>query len=374
MKYYVIAGETSGDLHASNLILALKKLDSNAQFRAWGGDKMHQVGTTIVKHVKDLAIMGFWEVLINLGTILKNFRFCKRDILYYQPDAIIYVDYPGFNLRMVKWAKKNGFRNYYYISPQIWAWKESRIETIKRYIDRLYVILPFEKDYYKRKHSLDVEYVGHPLTDIIPIIKETLQIKNRPLIKQSSPIVALLPGSRFQEIKRLLPLFVEVANRNPQWDFKIATVSTVGIDFYQKFIANSSVQLIKGATYELLSVARGALVTSGTATLETALFDVPQVVCYKTSMISYLMGKLLIRVPYISLVNLILDRIFVKELIQKKCSTLNLEKELHSIMSDQMLEDIKNGYLELKKALGVGGASDGVAKSLYHDLNNGQVI
>lgn len=369
MKYYVIVGETSGDLHASNLILAFKKLDSNAQFRAWGGDKMHQVGTTIVKHIKDLAIMGFWEVLINLGTIIKNFRFCKRDILYYQPDAIIYVDYPGFNLRMVKWAKKHGFRNYYYISPQIWAWKESRIGTIKKYIDRLYVILPFERDYYKIKHSLEVEYVGHPLMDIIPIIKNH-QTKNREIINRSNPIVALLPGSRFQEIKRLLPLFVEVANRNPQWDFKVATVSSVGIDFYQKFIANSSIQLIKGATYELLSVARGALVTSGTATLETALFEIPQVVCYKTSIISYWIGKLLIRVPYISLVNLILDRIFVKELIQKKCSILNIEKELHSIMSDEMLADIENGYLELKKALGEGGASANVAKSIYKDLNN----
>lgn len=373
MKYYFIAGETSGDLHASNLILALKKLDSNAQFRAWGGDKMHQVGTTIVKHVKDLSIMGFWEVLMKLGIILKNFRFCKRDILYYQPDAIIYVDYPGFNLRMVKWAKKNGFRNYYYISPQIWAWKESRVEIVRKYVDKLYVILPFEKDYYRRKHSLEVEYVGHPLMDIIPKIKANQRIKNRQLINRSSPVVALLPGSRVQEIKRLLPLFVEVANRNPQWDFMVATVSTVDIDFYKRFIANSSVQLIKGATYELLSVARGALVTSGTATLETALFDVPQVVCYRTSIVSYFMGRFLIRVPYISLVNLILNRIFVKELIQKKCSIINLERELQSIMSNEILDDIKDGYLGLKKALGAGGASDGVAKSIYQDLNDGQV-
>ena len=313
MKYYIISGEASGDLHGSNLIKHLHQLDVHANIRCWGGDLMEAAGATVVKHYRDLAFMGFVEVIANLPTILKNIKFCKDDILNFKPDVIIFIDFPGFNLKIAEWAKDQSFKTVFYISPQIWAWKESRIKTIKKCVDKMLVILPFEKDYYK-KFDYEVDYVGHPLIEVIK------DFKANPLgqsINTNKRIIALLPGSRKQEIKKKLPVMLEVSKSFPDYQFVIAKSPGQEDVFYEPFMTTyHNVSAVKNQTYNLLNQASAALVTSGTATLETALFGVPEVVCYKGSAISYAIAKRIIKVKYISLVNLIMDRPVVKELIQ----------------------------------------------------------
>lgn len=363
MKYYIISGEASGDLHASNLMKALINEDAHAEFRFWGGDLMQAVGGEMVKHYKELAFMGFSEVFMNLRTILNNIKFCKLDLLDYAPDALILVDYPGFNLRIAEFAKKQGITVHYYISPQIWAWKENRIKKIKRDIDHMYVILPFEKDFYEKKHGYPVHFVGHPLLDAIadrePVSLEVFAKKNG---LNEKPIVALLPGSRKQEIGKMLTEMLKMADKFPDHQFVIAGAPGQEPQFYDKFIKSKNVFLVHNQTYDLLSVCNAALVTSGTATLETALFKVPEVVCYKGSAISYQIGKRLVNVKYISLVNLILDREVLKELIQDDFNEQNLENELFRILDHKHREEIFDQYYILEQKLGGKGASEKAAK------------
>ena len=363
MKYYIIAGEASGDLHGSNLIKELKIIDTQAEIRCWGGDLMQSAGATLIKHYKELAFMGFAEVAKNLTTILNNIKFCKSDILEFKPDVIIFIDYPGFNLRIAQWAKKQGLKTHYYISPQIWAWKESRIKAIKRDIDQLYVILPFEKDFYENKHHFKVHFVGHPLIDAIQQFKAH---PNPNFITENQlsekPIIALLPGSRKQEITQMLSVMLSVVHDFPDYQFVIAGAPGQDTDFYRPFLKTNQVKLISNQTYDLLSVASAALVTSGTATLETALFKIPQIVCYKTSNVSYQIGKRLVKLKFISLVNLIMDKEVVKELIQDDFNEQNLEKELHKIIDGYQRALMFIDYYDLEKKLGGKGASKKVAE------------
>ncbi|MFN2262520.1 MAG: lipid-A-disaccharide synthase, partial [Psychroflexus sp.] len=367
--YYIIAGEASGDLHASNLMKAILKEDAEADFRFWGGDLMAAVGGKLVKHYKELAFMGFLEVVMNLKTIFKNIAFCKKDISEFQPDAIIFIDYPGFNMRIAKWAKTEGFKTHYYISPQIWAWKENRIKAIKRDIDEMYVILPFEKSFYEDKHDFPVHFVGHPLLDQIEqredIDFESFRKKHDLAEK---PIIALLPGSRKQEISKMLSVMLSVVKDYPDYQFIIAGAPSQDEDFYQSFIQNSRVKLIQNDTYDLLSQSHAALVTSGTATLETALFEVPEVVCYKGSYLSYIIAKQIIKLNYISLVNLIMNREVVKELIQNEFNVKQLKIELNKILKAEKREELQKDYKLLKEKLGGLGASAKTAKLIVKSL------
>ncbi len=369
MKYYVIAGEASGDLHASNMMKQILLQDTAADFRFWGGDRMQKEGGELVKHYKDMAFMGFVEVVKNLPMILRNISFCKQDIENYRPDALILVDYPGFNLRIAEWAKEKGHKVYYYISPQIWAWKQSRVHKIKRIVDKMYCILPFEKDFYQ-KFDYVAEFVGHPLLDAIQSdsIKDAASIREKYNFG-SDKIVLLLPGSREQEIKSMLKVMVQAATKNTHYRYVIASVSSIPPSFYKEQIGDAEIEMISGDTYSLLSIASAAMVTSGTATLETALFQVPEVVCYKGGKILYLIAKQLIKVKYISLVNLILDRVVVAELIQGEMNAKRLHEELEKVLKEgayrnKMLAD----YQELKMKLGGGGASKKVAESIVNDL------
>ena len=367
MRYYIIAGEASGDLHGSNLIKELQLLDTAATFRCWGGDKMQATGATLVKHYKDLAFMGFAEVLKNLRTIFKNLAFCKEDILLFKPDALILVDYPGFNLRIAKWAKANGLKVIYYISPQVWAWKESRVKLIKECVDKMLVILPFEKDFYK-KWNYDVEYVGHPLVKLIDDFRSS--DVNRQL---SDNVIAVLPGSRKQEILIKLPIMLEVSKSFPDHQFVVAKAPGIEENFYNELLAPyKNVSFVSDQTYSLLSKAKAALVTSGTATLETALFNIPEVVCYKGSNVSYQIAKRLIKIKYICLVNLIMDKEVVKELIQHELTVENLTKELNAILFDnKKKKQISDDYAALKNLLSQGGnASANAAKSIYKFLTS----
>jgi lipid-A-disaccharide synthase len=361
MKYYIIAGEASGDLHASNLMKELKVLDAQAEFRCWGGDLMHQQGGEIVKHYRDLAFMGFAEVIMNLRTILKNIEYCKKDVLAFQPDALILVDYPGFNMRIAEFAKNAGLKVFYYISPQIWAWKQSRVHKIKRTVDKMLTILPFEQDFYK-KFNYEVEFVGHPLLDAI----DNMQDENLNLKEISKPIIALLPGSRRQEISVMLKEMLAVKKYYPNHHFVVAAAPSIPLEFYRNIIGDDSIEVVQNKTYALLKKATAALVTSGTATLETALFNVPEVVCYKGSFISYHIAKRLVKVKYISLVNLVMDKEVVKELIQNDLNTEQIKKELDEILFDeQHIHRLKQNYLELKKRLGGKGASAKAAHIIY---------
>lgn len=369
MKYYIIAGEASGDLHGSNLIKAIQKEDKEANIRFWGGDLMQEAGGTLVKHYRELSFMGFIEVVMNLNTILKNIKICKVDILDFMPDAIIFIDYPGFNMRIAKWAKRLGMKTHYYISPQIWAWKENRIKSIKRDIDKMYVILPFEKDFYEKKHSFPVEFVGHPLIDAINNKTSTNQAQFR--IENnldSRPIIALLPGSRKQEISKMLTEMLSVVDYFYDYQFVIAGAPSQDYDFYKQFIASSQVSFISNRTYDLLSVANAALVTSGTATLETALFKVPEVVLYKASSISYQIAKRIITLKYISLVNLIMDQEIVTELIQNDCCTEKIKTSLEKILNLDHREKLLVAYNSLEKKLGGEGASKKTAQLIVSSL------
>lgn len=362
MKYYLIAGEASGDLHGNNLIRAIRQHDPEATFRCWGGDLMQQAGAELVKHYKELAFMGFLEVLLNLKTILRNIDFCKKDIEAYSPDALIFIDYPGFNFRIARWARQKGYATHYYISPQIWAWKEGRIKDIKRDIDFMYVILPFEKSFYEEKHQFEVDFVGHPLLDAIEnrpksspeAFRETHRLAEK-------PIIALLPGSRKQEIRKMLSVMLSVVDFYPDFQFVIAGAPGQEADFYKPFIQKKQVHLVMNRTYDLLENAHAAIVTSGTATLETALFRVPEIVCYKGNWFSYQIAKRVIRLEYISLVNLIMNKAVVKELIQKDLNTENLKVELDKILHAEHRKQLQKNYAQLYEKLGGTGASDKTA-------------
>ena len=369
MKYYIIAGEASGDLHGSNLMKAILAKDPTAEIRFWGGDLMQSVGGTLVKHYRDLAFMGFAEVIMNLRTILGNISVCKKDILEFQPDTLIYIDYPGFNMRIAKWAKKLGILNQYYISPQIWAWKENRIKDIKRDMDKMYVILPFEKDFYEKKHNFSVEFVGHPLIDAISNRDKTSFEKFTSENKLSQkPIIALLPGSRKQEIEKMLSIMLSVVDKFSDYQFVIAGAPSQEYDFYKQFLTTENVNFVSNKTYDLLSVSHAALVTSGTATLETALFKVPQIVCYKANRISYEIAKRIITLKFISLVNLIMDKEVVKELIQKELNTKNLETELNKIISGNQRQEMLSKYEILEQKLGGKGASEKTADLILNAI------
>jgi lipid-A-disaccharide synthase len=369
MKYYIIAGEASGDLHGSNLMKSLYLEDPKAEIRFWGGDLMQAVGGTMVKHYRELAFMGFVEVLFHLKTILNNIKIAKNDISNFNPDVIIFIDYPGFNLRIAKWAKPLGFRTHYYISPQIWAWKETRIMDIKRDIDKMYVILPFEKEFYQEKHHFPVEFVGHPLIDAIenqPLIDVVVFRKENQL--NEKPIIAILPGSRKQEITKMLSVMLSVVDDFPNYQFVIAGAPSQEYSFYESFISHQNIKFVSNKTYDLLRVANAALVTSGTATLETALFKVPEVVCYKGSWVSYQIAKRIITLKYISLVNLIMDEEVVTELIQVNCNTKQIRTELKKILDLEFREKLIEKYKELEEKLGGIGASQKTAKLIVSNL------
>lgn len=359
MRYYIIAGEASGDLHGGNLIKQLHMQDTNAEVRCWGGDKMEAAGATLVKHYRDLAFMGFVEVIRHLRTIFRNIEFCKKDVTEFRPDVLVLIDYPGFNMRIAEWAKQQGIKVVYYISPQVWAWKENRVKKIKRDVDKMLVILPFEVDFYK-KWNFDVAYVGHPLIEVIS--KE----KKQPVEPiATKPIIALLPGSRAQEIKVKLPVMLQMVKHFPDYQFVIAQAPAQPDNLYRSMIGDENVLLAKNQTYNLLKQSKAALVTSGTATLETALFGVPQVVCYKGNPISYWLARKLIKVKYISLVNLIMDKQIVTELIQHELNEQRLREELDKILGNDMhIAALKEDYDTLWHTLGDSYASQKAALAI----------
>jgi len=369
LKYYIIAGEASGDLHGSNLIKELKSINPSSTFRCWGGDLMKSQCNKLVMHYEDFSYMGFLEVIVNAKKILSYISLCKKDIEEYNPDVIIYIDYPGFNMKIAEWAKRKNFINHFYISPKVWVWKEYRVKKIKRVIDKMFVILPFEEGFYINKHNYKVDFVGHPLLDAIENQKEfnrqEFLAKNK---LSSKPVIALLPGSRNQEIIKLLPLMLDVVSNFNDYQIIIAGAPNKSIDYYKKIIlsnkeSRSSIKVICNQTYDILRISSAAIVTSGTATLETALFKVPQVVCYKTSMISYLIGRLLIHnLKFISLVNIILDKHVVKELIQNNCNKDNLVIELQKILNKSDRSLMLKEYELLHKKLGGKGASKKTAE------------
>ncbi|MFZ6052429.1 lipid-A-disaccharide synthase [Halocola ammonii] len=372
MKFYVIAGEASGDLHGANLIRELKKQQPDSEFRAWGGDMMEEQGAQLVKHYRDLAFMGFSEVLLNLKTILGNIKFCKADIEEWNPDAVIMIDYPGFNLRIAEHVKSLEIPVLYYISPQVWAWKKSRVHKIKKVVDKMYVILPFEQAFYE-EYDYKVEFVGHPLLDVIEW-KEPSEEASLNFCRENSlnekPIIALLPGSRKQEIKRMLPIMLNVNKHFPEYQFVIAGAPSQDAEFYHTWSAkHSDVHLLFGKTYDLFKYAKAGLVTSGTATLEAALFGLPEVVCYKGSPVSYAIARMLVKIKFISLVNLIMDREVVKELIQSDLTVKKIRKELNLLLNDESRKSqIEADYAALREKLGGSGASEKTASLMLKTL------
>lgn len=369
MRYYIIAGEASGDLHASNLIRALKNEDPQAQFRCWGGDLMQAAGGEIVKHYRDLAFMGFLEVALNIRTIVRNFRICETDILAWKPDVVILVDYPGFNLRMAKFASTHSFRVFYYISPQLWAWRSSRVNTIKKYVERMFVILPFEQDFY-RNYSYLVDFVGHPLQDAIEAGVASAspgEFRSRNGLS-GKPIIAVMPGSRKQEISIMLKIMLQVIPRFRQYQFVIGAAPSIPVEFYARFTGGHDVHIVAGQTQHLLRNSSAALVTSGTATLETALFSVPEVVCYKGSALSFWIARQVVHVKFISLVNLIMEREIVKELIQHELTPGRLADELGKILDEERSAMIRKEYTALAEKLGGPGASAKTARLMVQYL------
>jgi lipid-A-disaccharide synthase len=373
MKYFLIAGEASGDLHGSNLMKGLIEVDNEAEFRFWGGDLMEKVGGELQMHYKDTAFMGLLTVILNLKTIFSNLAKCKQDILDFSPDVIILIDYPGFNLRIAQFAKQNNIKVFYYISPKIWAWKESRIKKIKAFVDKMYVIFPFEKDFYK-KHKYPVEFAGNPLVDAIDK-RENKEESFETFIKRnnlpSKPIIAILPGSRKQEISYILPLMLNIKKHYPKHQFVIAAASAIDQEFYDSIINIEDVSKLYNETYEILQQSEAALVTSGTATLETALLNIPQIVCYKFrgGGAFYNFAKLFLKVPYISLVNLIMNHEIVKELVQQYFTEKNVKNELDQILFNT---DYRNkmyaDYEELRSKVGSPEASKRFASLMYNHL------
>lgn len=365
MRFYIISGEASGDLHASNLIREIKRLMPASEFRCWGGDLMEAQGAVIVKHYRDLAFMGFLEVLLNLRTILRNLSFCKRDILEYRPDAVILVDYPGFNLRMAKFVNKLNIPVIYYISPQLWAWKQSRVKTIRSSVDKMIVILPFEKAFYE-SHGVEVEFSGHPLLDALAGREDVAALP-----VTGKKVVALLPGSRQQEIRKVLPVMLSVTRHFPDVEFVVAGVATLGEAFYRELMKGFAIPVVMNKTYELLKQSSAALVTSGTATLETALIGVPEAVCYRGGVISYLIARQVVKVKYISLVNLIMDKQVVKELIQNELNENSLSNELNLLLNDtDYRKRMSDHFDELRSLLGGSGASARAASVINEFLKN----
>ena len=370
MKYYIIAGEASGDLHASNLMKEINLLDKNAEFRCWGGDLMKNEGAQLVKHYKELAFMGFIEVLQNIRTIKKNFKLCETDLLNYHPDILILVDYPGFNLRIAKFAHEHNIKTYYYISPKVWAWKKSRAWKIKKYIDKMFVIFPFEQDFYKQ-YDYKVHYVGNPLVDEIVKKKANLPEKDEFLTRNQlseKPIIALLAGSRKQEIKHILPEMLKMVNQYPGYQFVIAGAPSFTDENYAHYIEGLDIKVIFNQTYDLLKHAHAAIVTSGTATLETALFNIPQVVVYKMVQLQYDIGKFFIKVKFFSLVNIIMDKEIVKELLQNDLE-IKIKTELDRILNDDSYRKLMlENYKLLHDKLGETGASKRTAEQIVMDL------
>ncbi|GAB3774762.1 lipid-A-disaccharide synthase [Spirosoma horti] len=370
MNYYLIAGERSGDLHGANLVRAIRSCDSQATFRGYGGEQMEAAGTVLVRHYREMAFMGFLEVAKNLGTIRRIMRECQADLLANRPDALILIDYAGFNLRMARFAKKHGIRVFYYISPKVWAWNQRRALKIKATVDKLFTILPFETEFFA-KYDYKVEYVGNPLLDALadfhpdPSFRQKISVDER-------PVIALLPGSRHQEITSILPLMLRVVTRFPAYQFVVGTVSNLPASLYDALLADyPTVRRVDDAAYDLLHISTAALVTSGTATLETALLNIPQVVCYKTTGISYAIAKNLIAVPFISLVNLIADHEVVKELIQNDLTPDQITAELQRILPGQGGRSILlNGYAEVQKKMGTPGASERAGRLMVEDLQS----
>ncbi|MDA3779233.1 MAG: lipid-A-disaccharide synthase [Bacteroidales bacterium] len=371
MKYYLIAGEASGDLHGSNLMKGLKQVDNNVDFRFWGGDKMLEQGGELVQHYKESAFMGFLEVMQNLRKISSNIKKCKSDIINYSPDVLILIDYPGFNLRIAEYAKNNGIKVYYYISPKIWAWKEARIKKIKSFVDKMFVIFPFEVDFYD-KHNYSVDFVGNPLLDAIdekknePYNIENFRNKNK---LNDKPIIAVLAGSRKQEIDKNLSIMLDIIPRYNEYQFVVATAPSIENKYYSKFTKEHDVKLVFNQTYDVLKYSEAALITSGTATLETALFNIPQVVCYKAGKISYTIAKHFVKIKFISLVNLVMNKEVVKELIQDEMNISNISMELNNILyDDNYRNNMLNNYSLLQDKLGGVGASKRVASLIYNYL------
>ena len=371
MKYYIISGEASGDLHGSNLMKAICRHDPTAEIRFWGGDLMQSVGGTMVKHIRDLAIMGIVEVMVHLRTVLTNISLCKKDILDYNPDAVIFIDYPGFNLRIAKFTHSRGFKNFYYISPQVWAWKKGRIKTMRRVLDKMFVILPFEKPFYDKYGVDNVEYVGHPLLDAVSDFNSshTADDFRRQHNLDDRPIIALMPGSRKMELRKMMPTMAALASRHPEYNFVIAGMTLLGDSFYKPFLTSQNVTLVYNQTYLLLQSAFAGVITSGTATLEAALFHLPQVVCYRANALTVAFAKTFAKVKYISLVNLIADKPVVRELIQKDLNKNTLETEFSKITKDKnnrmaMIAEYEN----IEKMLGSEGVSDKAVLSILKTL------
>ncbi|WPP51265.1 lipid-A-disaccharide synthase [Catalinimonas niigatensis] len=372
MKYYIIAGERSGDLHGANLIKALKKEDVEADIRCWGGDEMQKAGGELVVHYRDLAFMGFWEVFKNLFTIRKFLSKCEQDLLAYQPDVLILIDYAGFNMRMARFAKQHNILNYYYISPKLWAWNQGRAKKVKAYVDKMFVILPFEKDFY-RQFDYPVEYVGNPLLDAIREFTPQQDFRKKYGLDERS-VIAVLPGSRQQEVSNMLRTMLELAPNFPEFQFAVAAVNNLPNAMYDEARQKENVVVIEGKTYDILHQAHAALVTSGTATLETALFEVPQLICYKTSVVSYKIAKSLIKVPFIGLVNLIAEEEVVPELIQAEFNTNRLQKELKKIASDTPERKAQlSAYQRIKHMLGKERASEKTARLIVQNLKEKQL-
>lgn len=372
MKYYIIAGEASGDLHGSNLMKAILRNDPQAEIRFWGGDLMQSVGGTLVKHIRDLAFMGFVEVVANLRTVLKNIALCKKDIVDFHPDAVILIDYPGFNLKIAKFTHAQGFKNFYYISPQVWAWKKGRIKTMRKVLDMMYVILPFEKPFYDRNNVQNVEFVGHPLLDAIAEFDKNAQLADDFRSRNSldeRPIIALMPGSRKMELRKMMPDMCHLAAQHPEYQFVIAGMKLLGSSMYTPYIHSDNVSIVYDQTYPLLKSAFAGVITSGTATLEAALFDLPLVVCYKANALSVFIAKRFAKVNYISLVNLIADKPVVKELIQNDLNANDLEAEFRKITVDETYrQNLQHEYDLLKEQLGGVGASQRAVNSILNYL------
>ena len=360
MKYYLVAGEASGDLHGANLMNALKKADQRAEFRYFGGDLMQVEGGTLVKHYADMAYMGFIEVVANLPQILKNLKFCKEDIDQYEPDVLVLIDFPGFNLKIADFAKKNNILVCYYISPKVWAWNQKRVLKIKKVVDHMFCILPFEVDFYKA-WGMDVDYVGNPLLDAkAAFVPDENFYQNNHLPEKK--IIALLPGSRKQEISRLLPDMLGVVDHFPDHQFVIAGAPSFQKEYYDEYLDGKNIPVVFSTTYDLLNNADVAVVASGTATLETALFYVPQVVVYKGSNISISIARMVVKIKFISLVNLIMDKLVVKELIQQECSPKKIGEELDLIMNNSAYRDeMLTNYNQLDERMGKPGASEKTA-------------
>lgn len=374
MRYYIIAGEASGDLHGSNLIKGIREIDSSAQIRCWGGDLMKEAGAELVKHYKEGAIMGFVEVVANLGKLAKNLNDCKNDIINYNPDVVVLIDYPGFNFRIAQFAKERGMRVFYYIAPKVWAWKENRVHKLKKYVDRLFIIFPFEIEYFK-KWGIDAIYRGNPLLDSVDNHSSADETKEdfqkRTGIGTAETTVALLAGSRRSEIKYLLPRMMQVADKYPNYRFLLACAPSMEREFYEGIVGKkcSNIKLLFGETYSILRHSDAAIINSGTASLEAALIGVPQVVCYGGNEISYQIAKRVVKLKYISLANLIMDKGLFKELIQHDCTPQKISQELDNLLNNseyraKMMSDYKN----VRDVLGGKGASAKVARAMIEEL------